>query len=79
MEDSEISKDKQKEDPSTTTATTNPNETTGDLIGKDTLDEIKDKDAFFSNLERNAGGEVDYGKLTKDLDGDVGYDKEGPV
>ena len=38
--------------------------------GMETLEEIKEKDLFFSNLEKKAEGEgmdVDYGKLNEEF------------
>ena len=35
--------------------------------GMETLDEIKDKEAFFAKIE-NETGEVDYGKLNEEFD-----------
>ncbi|XP_053396479.1 centrosomal protein of 162 kDa-like isoform X2 [Mercenaria mercenaria] len=39
----------------------------GTRVGMDTLDEMADKEKFFRDLERNADGTIDYGRLNRDL------------
>ncbi|XP_052238473.1 centrosomal protein of 162 kDa-like [Dreissena polymorpha] len=36
-------------------------------IGMDTLDELRDKEQFYRDIENNANGSVDYGRLNQDL------------
>lgn len=41
---------------------------TSQPAGFDTLEEIKDKEAFFSSIEKEKGGSVDYEELNKKFD-----------
>ncbi|XP_066915883.1 centrosomal protein of 162 kDa-like isoform X2 [Clytia hemisphaerica] len=58
--------------------TVNPSSTTQNQeMGMETLEEMKDKDLFFSQLEKEKQDDIDYGELNRKLDEEESMTNEG--